>query len=63
MGVKVRLLVSRAGDGFAQNQGDVIEVDKDEAKRMLEAGQCEPVAQKRAERAEKRPARAARESR
>ena len=61
--MKVKLLVSRAGVGFAQNIGDTIEVGKDEAKRLLESGQAEPVAEKRASKAEKRPAKGKPESR
>lgn len=45
--VKVRLLVSRVGNYgpkhtrvFSQKFGDVIEVTKSEAKRMIEAGQA-----------------------
>ncbi len=39
--VLVKLLVSRAGADFSQNRGDVVEVDVDEAERMLAAEQCE----------------------
>lgn len=39
--VKVKLLVSRAGLTFSQNAGDVVEVDADEAQRMVAAGQAE----------------------
>ena len=45
--MKVRLLVSRSGVNGAQNRGEVVEVSTAEAKRMIEAGQAEPV---RAER-------------
>lgn len=41
--VKVRLIVSRAGTGFAQSAGDVIEVSDQEAKRMIAAEQAVPV--------------------
>lgn len=41
--MKVKLLVSRASAEGAQNRGDEIEVTADEAKRMIEAGQAEPV--------------------
>lgn len=61
--MKVKLLVSRAGVDFAQGVGDVIDVENDEAKRLLESGQAEPVAEKRAAKAEKRPSRAKGESR
>ena len=39
--MKVKLLVSRAGVGFSQNVGDVIEVDADEGKRLLDRGMAE----------------------
>lgn len=39
----VKLLVSRAGVGFSQNRGDVVEVSDGEALRMVEAGQCDLV--------------------
>lgn len=41
--MKVRLLVSRAGVGFSQNKGDIVDVSDAEAKRMLDRGQAEPV--------------------
>ena len=41
--MKIKLLVSRASADGAQNRGDEIEVSSDEAKRMIEAGQAEPV--------------------
>lgn len=53
--MKVRLLTSRAGVNFADNVGDVIDVDAGEAQRMIESGQAEPVAETRTKRAEKRP--------
>lgn len=40
--MKVKLLTSRAGAGFSQNRGDVIDVPNAEAIRMIEAGQAEP---------------------
>lgn len=52
--MKVKLLTSRAGIDFAQDAGDVIEVSNDEAKRLLESGQAEPVAKKASDKAEKR---------
>jgi hypothetical protein len=39
--MKVKLLVSRAGVGFSQNAGDVIEVD--EGKRLLDRQMAEAV--------------------
>lgn len=41
--MKIKLLVSRSGVDGAQNVGDEIEVSNDEAKRMIEAGQAEPL--------------------
>lgn len=38
--MKIKLLVSRAGNGFAQNSGDEIEIGDAEAIRMIEAGQA-----------------------
>lgn len=49
--MKVKLLVSRAGHGFTQNRGDVIEVSAEEGARMLAAGQCELVRGAETERA------------
>ena len=40
--MKVKLLVSRAGVGFTQNCGDVIDVDEDEANRLIDSNQAEP---------------------
>jgi nucleoid-associated protein YgaU len=37
----VKLKVSRAGDRFSQVPGDVIDVDEDEAGRLIEAGQAD----------------------
>jgi len=48
--VKVKLLVSRAGESFSNIAGDVVEVEAAEAKRMFEAEQAEPVAQARAKK-------------
>lgn len=44
--MKVKLLISRAGSDFAQNAGDIVEVGEAEARRMVEAGQAEPVSVK-----------------
>lgn len=41
--MKVKLLVSRSGPMGSQNVGDVIDVDGDEGKRMISAGQAEVV--------------------
>lgn len=35
--MKVRLLISRAGNGFVQSAGDEVEVSDEEAKRLMEA--------------------------
>ena len=41
--MKVKMLVSRSGPAGAVVPGDEIDVEDDEAKRMIAAGQCEPV--------------------
>lgn len=51
--MKVKLLVSRAGAEFVQNRGDEIDVGNEEAARMIEAGQAEPVRSAPVERAVK----------
>lgn len=47
--MKVRLKIGRAGIGFSQNAGDAVDVTADEAKRLIDSGQAEPV--KKVERA------------
>lgn len=42
--VTIKLLTSRAGDGFTQPYGSLVEVDEDEAQRLLDAHQAELVA-------------------
>lgn len=49
--MKVKLLVSRAGAGFAQSVGDEIEVGEAEGGRMIAAGQAVPVRSEPVERA------------
>lgn len=51
--MKIRLLCSRAGNGFSQNRGDEIDVGADEGQRMIEAGQAELVREAAVERAVK----------
>ena len=41
--MKVELKTCRAGVGFVQNIGDVIDVDDAEGERLLAAGQAKPV--------------------
>lgn len=53
--MKIRLLVSRAGDGFVQNRGDEIEVADAEAIRMIAAEQAEPLRDAAVERAVRAP--------
>lgn len=53
--MKIRLLVSRAGDGFVQNRGDEIEVADAEAIRMIAAEQAEPLRDAPVERAVRVP--------
>jgi len=38
--MKLKLLVGRAGPGFSQSPGEVVDVPDQEAKRMIEAGQA-----------------------
>ena len=38
--MKIKMLVSRAGANFSDSRGDVIEVESDEAGRMIAAGQA-----------------------
>lgn len=53
--MQIRLLVPRAGIGFSQRPGDIIDVPDDEAVRMIKADQAEPVREGRApEKATKR---------
>lgn len=41
--MKVRLLTSRVGYGFAQSSGDLIEVSPEDGRRMVAAGQAERI--------------------
>lgn len=41
--MKIRLLVARAGIGFAHVAGEKIEVSDAEGARMIAAGQAEPI--------------------
>jgi len=52
--MRVRLLVSRSGSDGTFSPGDEIEVSAAEGKRMIEAGQCEPVREKNGETATKK---------
>lgn len=52
--MKVKLLIARAGMGFAQNKDDVIEVDEAEGLRMIKSGQA--VLVESVEKASKKPA-------
>ncbi len=49
--MKVKLLVSRAGNDFVQNRGDIVDVPAEEGKLMIEAGQAELVRKAPVERA------------
>lgn len=52
--MKIKLLVSRCGPGVVQNAGDVINVEPEEAQRMVAAEQAEYVrTPKKAEKAVK----------
>lgn len=41
--MQITILVSLAGDGFAWNPGENVEVEDGEAVRLIEAGFAEPV--------------------
>jgi hypothetical protein len=41
--MQIRMLTSRAEMSFVREEGEVIDVPEDEARRMIEAGQAEPV--------------------
>lgn len=60
--MKVKLLVSRVGAGWAQSRGEIVEVSDSDAVSMIQAGQAEPVRAAPVERAAKpgRPEKAAR---
>lgn len=54
--MQVEMLISRAGPGGVANRGDIIEVGKEEAVRMIEAGQAIPVRDERkVEKAVRKP--------
>jgi hypothetical protein len=44
--MKVKLLVSRYGPNTSQNAGEIVDIEDATAKRMIAAGQCEPVSKK-----------------
>ena len=46
--MKVELLVSRAGVGFTQNCGDIIDVGDDEAQRLIDSNQAKAVGGRKA---------------
>ncbi|MCB0865817.1 MAG: hypothetical protein KDB58_08895 [Solirubrobacterales bacterium] len=52
--MKVKLSTSRSTPDGVHDAGEIIDLPAEEAKRLLESGQAEPVAVKRAQRAEKR---------
>lgn len=41
--MKVKLLISRAGKGFSQTAGDVVDVNEREGAALIDAGKAEPV--------------------
>ncbi|HRM73608.1 MAG TPA: hypothetical protein PLI13_02695 [Paracoccus sp. (in: a-proteobacteria)] len=51
--VDVTLLVSRVGVNVSQNRGDTVPVPKNEAIRMIEAGQAIPARDRAVERTSK----------
>jgi len=56
---KIKLLTGRCGPGGSFAPGEIIEVDSDEAVRMLASGQAEPVAAKKPRTASKRASKPA----
>lgn len=51
--MQVKLTTSRAGIGFSQQAGEIIEVGEAEGVSLLASGQAEPVRQQKIERAVK----------
>ena len=49
--MQIKLLVSRAGIDFSQNIGQILDLPNDEAIRLIEAGQAEPVKEQEPEKA------------
>lgn len=49
----IKLLVSVAGADFAYSPGDVVTLDKNYEKRLVDSGQAEPVAKKTTKKAQK----------
>lgn len=45
--MKIKLLTSRATATGTENRGDIISVSEEEAIRMIDAGQAEPVREER----------------
>lgn len=54
MTIQVKLLVARSGVNGAENRGDTVSVSKDEAARMIAAGQAVPAKSEKREKAVKR---------
>lgn len=52
--MKVKVLVSMAGKGFALEPGDPYDCGEAEAKRLMDAGYAVPWAEKKVERAVRR---------
>lgn len=52
--MKLELLVNRATLSGVQSEGDIVDVESNEARRMIAAGQARPVRRPRIERATKR---------
>jgi hypothetical protein len=44
--MKVKLLIARACADGAQSAGEIVDIEEATAKRMIAAGQCEPVSKK-----------------
>ena len=56
--MKVKLTISRAGVGFVQKAGQEVDLPKDEAERLIEAGKAIPVRSQAKETATKKTPKA-----
>ena len=52
--MKVKLSTTRSTPDGVNEVGEIVDLPAEEAKRLLNSGQAEPVASKRSQRAEKR---------
>ena len=52
--MKVKLKISRAGNGVSQNSGDIVEVTDKDGLRLIETGKAERVVKKKKESRKKK---------